>query len=100
VALSAVGAFLAAGTPTGEVRLWRAADRTLLLAAQRHSGPVVGVALSRDGGLVASGSVDGTVRLWEAGSTPTPRQIQWIGSPTPCSRFSATQTLTSPILKT
>ena len=38
VALSADGAFLAAGTPTGEVRLWRVADRTLLLAVQGHSG--------------------------------------------------------------
>ena len=40
VALSADGAFLVAGTPSGEVRLWRAADRTLLLAAQGHTGAV------------------------------------------------------------
>jgi WD40 repeat protein/transcriptional regulator with XRE-family HTH domain len=68
VALSADGVFLAAGTPTGEVRLWRAADRTLLLAAQGHSGEVWGLALSGDGRLLVSGSLDGTVRLWEAGS--------------------------------
>src|SRR5262249_19026838 len=37
IALSADGALLAAGMPTGEVRLWRAADRTPLLAAQGHT---------------------------------------------------------------
>jgi WD40 repeat protein/transcriptional regulator with XRE-family HTH domain len=68
VALSADGAFLVAGTPAGEVRLWRVADRTPLLAVEAHSGGVWGVALSGDGHLVASGGVDGTVRLWEAGS--------------------------------
>jgi WD40 repeat protein/transcriptional regulator with XRE-family HTH domain len=68
VALSADGAFLAAGTPTGEVRLWRAADRMLLLTLQGHTGGVWGLAFSEDGHLVASGSVDGTVRLWEVGS--------------------------------
>src|SRR6266851_4524109 len=46
LALSADGAFLAAGTATGEVRLWGAADRTLLLAAQAHTGAAVTVALS------------------------------------------------------
>src|SRR6266851_1407291 len=79
LALSADGAFLAAGTATGEVRLWGAADRTPLLAAQAHTGAVVTVALSADprsassagqgGWLLASGSVDGTVRLWDASST-------------------------------
>jgi hypothetical protein len=63
VALSADGVFLVAGTPTGEVRLWRAADRTLLLATRVHTGAILGVALSGDGRLAASGSMDGTVRL-------------------------------------
>jgi WD40 repeat protein len=65
VALSADGAFLAAGMPTGEVQLWWAADRTPLPAVQAHSGGVLSVALSGDGLLVASGSEDGTVRLWD-----------------------------------
>ena len=50
VALSADGALLAAGTPTGEVCLWRVADRTLLLAVQGHTGVVWGVAVSATGG--------------------------------------------------
>ena len=56
VALSADGTLLALGTPTGEIRLWRVADRTLLLAAQAHTDPILGVALGADGLLLASGS--------------------------------------------
>jgi len=66
VALSADGAYLAIGTSTGEVCLWRRADRTLLMAVQGHSGPILGVAVSADGQLVASGGFDGTAKLWEA----------------------------------
>src|SRR5262249_34891461 len=68
VGLSADGACLVAGTPEGEVRVWRVADRTPLLAVQGHSGAVWGVALSWDGRLFASGGVDGLVQLWEAGT--------------------------------
>ena len=65
VALSGDGALLAAGTATGQVWIWRVADRTPLWAAQGHTDAVRGVALSADGQLVASGGFDGTVRLWE-----------------------------------
>jgi WD40 repeat protein/transcriptional regulator with XRE-family HTH domain len=79
VAMTADGAFMAAGMPTGEVRLWRVADRTLLLAAQVHNGAVWGVALAGDGRLLASGGADGTVRLWAAQqgreATPSGRPI-------------------------
>jgi WD40 repeat protein len=68
IALSADGAFLAAGMPTGEVRLWRAADRTPLLAVQAHTGGAWGLAFSGDGRLLASGGDDGTVKLWEVPS--------------------------------
>src|SRR6266508_4237872 len=65
VALSGDGALLAAGTTTGQVWLWRVADRTPLWAVQGHTGAVWAVALSADGQLLASGGADGTVRLWE-----------------------------------
>ena len=65
VALSADSTLLAVGTPGGEVRVWRAVDRTPVLSIQGHSGAVWGVALSGDGRLLASGSVEGTVKLWE-----------------------------------
>jgi WD40 repeat protein/transcriptional regulator with XRE-family HTH domain len=68
VALSGDGASLVAGTSTGEVWLWRVADRTPLLTMRGHIGPVFDVALSLDGRLLASGSLDGTIRLWEAAS--------------------------------
>jgi WD40 repeat protein/transcriptional regulator with XRE-family HTH domain len=64
VALSADGATLAAGTAAGEVRMWRVADRTPLLALKAHAGPAYGVGLSANGQLLASGSEDGTIRLW------------------------------------
>jgi WD40 repeat protein/transcriptional regulator with XRE-family HTH domain len=66
VALSGDGAVLAAGTSTGQICLWRVADRTPVWAAQGPPGVVWGVALSADGQLLASGGADGTVRLWEA----------------------------------
>jgi WD40 repeat protein len=68
VALSPDGAHLLAGTTTGDVCLWRAADRTLVLSVAAHAGVVMGVALCAERGLAASVSQDGTVKLWEAGS--------------------------------
>jgi WD40 repeat protein/transcriptional regulator with XRE-family HTH domain len=68
VALSADGAFLAAGTIDSEVRLWRVADHTPIMSVQSQAGLVFGLALSADGRLVAGGGVDGTVKLWEAPS--------------------------------
>jgi hypothetical protein len=68
VALSADGAYLAAGTSMGEVYLWRVVDHTLLQSVQGHSGPIQGMALSGNGRLVASGSFDGSVRLSETSS--------------------------------
>ena len=65
VALSDDGALLAAGTTTGQVWLWRVADRTLQMTLEGHTGPVFAVALSADGHLLASGQGDGTVRLWD-----------------------------------
>jgi hypothetical protein len=54
VALSADGAYLAAGTSHGDVRVWRLADRTPVLAVQGHDSGVYGVAIGVDGRVVAS----------------------------------------------
>jgi WD40 repeat protein len=64
VALSADGAFLAGGMPSGEVRLWSASDRTLLLTLQSHAGAVWSVAFSTDARFLASGGVDGLINVW------------------------------------
>ena len=68
ITLSADGALLAAGTSTGEVWLWRTADRTPLWAVQGHIGVVFGVSFSADGQLLASAAGDAKVRLWETSS--------------------------------
>jgi WD40 repeat protein/transcriptional regulator with XRE-family HTH domain len=67
-ALSADGAYLAAGTIDSEIRLWRVADRRPLLSIRPHTGLVFGLALSADGRLLASGGLDGTIKLWEVPS--------------------------------
>jgi WD40 repeat protein/transcriptional regulator with XRE-family HTH domain len=68
VALSGDGALLAAGTSTGQVWLWRVADRTPVWVVHGHTGAVQYVALAGDGRLVASGGGEGTVRLWDSDS--------------------------------
>ncbi len=65
VAVNADGAVMAAGTSTGQVWLWRVADRTPLVAIEGHAGAIWGLALSADGQLLASGGMDGVVRLWD-----------------------------------
>jgi WD40 repeat protein len=46
------------------VRLWRAADGTLLNTLYGHGDYVTDLAFSPSGELLASGSHDGTVILW------------------------------------
>jgi WD40 repeat protein len=76
LALSADGAYLVAGTESGEVCWWRVADRTLLAALRGHTGGVCEVALSEDGRLVASGGLDGTVRLWDTSNSTLRRTLR------------------------
>jgi WD40 repeat protein len=64
VALSGDGALLAAGTSTGQVWVWRTADRTPLWAVQAHNGGVWRVAISAHGHLLASVGADGLVAVW------------------------------------
>ena len=68
VALSADGAYLAAGTAGGEVHVWRVSDRAPILSAPGQTDVVMSVALTGDGRLLASGGLDGTVKLWDAAS--------------------------------
>ncbi len=67
VAFSPDGDLLAAGTATGEIRLWHATSGTSLQTVQRHTDWVRSVAFSPDGSTLASGSDDLTF-LWEVSS--------------------------------
>jgi WD40 repeat protein/transcriptional regulator with XRE-family HTH domain len=72
VALSSDGAYVAAGTSNGEVRLWRSSDRAPLIAAQAHTSMVFGLAISADGRTLASGGADGLIHVW---SIPDGREL-------------------------
>ncbi len=64
VALSSNGKILAAGTTTGEVRIWKADTLTPLLTCIGHADDIRSIALSPDHHLLVSGSEDYTVRVW------------------------------------
>jgi hypothetical protein len=68
VALSGDGALLAIGTSTGQVLLWRLADRVLQWSVQGPTGVVWGVALTADGRMLASSDAHGAVSLWDTSS--------------------------------
>jgi WD40 repeat protein len=68
VALSRQGDLLAAGTASGEIRIWHAASGLPLQTFRGHSDWVESMTFSPDGKTLASGSADRTVRLWEVGS--------------------------------
>ncbi len=73
VGLSPDGTLLAAGTSTGEVRLWDAATGTPMRTFQGHTDWVYSIDFSPDGRTLATGSEDQTVRIWEVS---TGRQLK------------------------
>jgi hypothetical protein len=80
VAYSPDGALLAAGSSSGDLRLWHAADGRLLHIYQGHKSTVKSEAFSPNGALLASGGDDETIRLWNVVDKPVaapfPRILQ------------------------
>jgi len=57
---------LVTGHSDGSVRLWKAADFTLLAERKLHKGAVKAVAIDPERGRYASSSTDGSVAIWSA----------------------------------
>ena len=67
-AFSPNGAWLAAGSEDGTVRVWDVQTGALLRILTDHTDAVMSCAFSPDGIWLASVSLDGAVRLWDAHS--------------------------------
>ncbi len=69
LAVSTTGAYWAAGSRRGEIRMWSAGGRTLHRVWRAHADIVCTLTFSPDGRtLASSGSWDGMVKLWDVAS--------------------------------
>ena len=71
VAVSPDGRYFAAGSNSGQVRVWREEGRVAHVTIRGHTDRVGAIAFSLDGQTLATASWDGTVRLWDLGSGAT-----------------------------
>ena len=80
IAFSRDGKLLAAagGLPgrSGEVKIWKMADRTLVRTVQGHSDCVYAVAFSPDGQSVATAGYDKLIKLWDVATGKEIRTFQ------------------------
>lgn len=65
MALSPEGKYLAMGSFSGQIRVWRVVDSKLLLSIKGHSRVAWSLAFGPESGLLASGGYDGIIKLWQ-----------------------------------
>jgi WD40 repeat protein/transcriptional regulator with XRE-family HTH domain len=68
VAVSPAGRYIAAGSNSGQVRVWREEGRVAHLPFQGHTDRVTSIAFSHDGQALATAGWDGTIKLWDVES--------------------------------
>src|SRR6266571_6590604 len=71
VAVSPDGRYIAAGSNSGQVRIWREEGRVAHLTIRGHTDRVGAIAFSPDGETLATAGWDGTVQLWDLASGAT-----------------------------
>ncbi len=76
VAWSPDGARLASGHGDGSVRVWNAADGSLLRTLEGHTDVVNSVAWSPDGARLASGGDDGAAFVWDMTGGDEPKTVK------------------------
>lgn len=69
VAYADRGPWIATGGDDTQVRLWRAADLSLVRTYRSHREPISALAFSPDGRYVAAAAVDGRIRVWSTSSS-------------------------------
>jgi WD40 repeat protein/transcriptional regulator with XRE-family HTH domain len=76
LALSDTGEWLVAGTATGQIYVWRLADRARLLALDAHTSTIHGLVVNWSRQLLASGGDDGLIRLFDLRSGAMLRTVR------------------------
>jgi WD40 repeat protein/transcriptional regulator with XRE-family HTH domain len=71
VAVSPDGRYIAAGSNSGQVRVWREEGMVAHLSMRGHTDRMSAIAFSPEGDTLATASWDGTVRLWDLESSAT-----------------------------
>ena len=71
VAVSPDGRYVAAGSNSGQVRVWLVEGRVAHLTIRGHTDRVGAIAFSPDGQTLATAGWDGTVRVWDVASGAT-----------------------------